>query len=246
MSFGNKVVLVTGASRGIGKAIAKLFLQKGATVIGTATTYNGIRDIENSLKESGDIHGKKLNVTSINDIKSIFDWMRLNTGSPDILINNAGITKDNLTMRLSAESWLEVIQTNLSSVFHLSKAAVRHMIKRRDGRIITIGSVIGSLGNIGQANYSASKSGIIGLSKSLAQEVASRNITVNIISPGFIQTEMTDQLTDEQKLKIIKKIPSQKLGLPEDIARVAIFLASKEASYITGQNLHVNGGLYMV
>ncbi|MBK2124481.1 3-oxoacyl-ACP reductase FabG [Fangia hongkongensis] len=246
MSFNEKVILVTGASRGIGKAIAKAFLQQGATVIGTATSESGAQKIEDSLKEYGNIHGQKLNITSIEDIKAIFDWMKANTGLPDVLVNNAGITKDNLMMRLSEEDWLDVLHTNLDSVFHLSKAAIRHMMKKRNGRIITIGSVVGSSGNPGQANYCASKAGVIGFSKSLAQEVASRNITVNVVAPGFIQTDMTDKLTDEQKTAIMGQIPSQKLGSPQDIAEATVFLASEGAHYITGQTLHVNGGMYMV
>ena len=247
MSFNGKVVLVTGASRGIGAEIAKTFAEQGATVIGTATSEAGAQQIFNTLQKIHEAcYGHKLNVTKTEEIQALFEWMKAGPGLPDIVINNAGITKDNLMMRLSEADWLDVIHTNLDSVFHLSKAAIRHMMKKRWGRIINIGSVVGSAGNPGQANYCASKAGIIGFSKSLAQEIASRGVTVNVISPGFIQTDMTDKLTDAQKAAILAQIPAQKLGKPKDIASAAAFLASEAAAYITGQTLHVNGGMYMV
>lgn len=244
-NFENKVVFVTGASRGIGAAIAKDFAEKGATVVGTATSEAGAKKITQTLQSYGKGHGIKLNVTEAQSIEAAFAWMKDNTGYPDIIVNNAGITKDNLMMRLSEEDWLSVIHTNLDSVFNISKAAIRHMMKKRWGRIITIGSVVGTSGNPGQANYCASKAGVIGFSKSLAQEIASRNITVNVVAPGFIQTDMTDKLTDEQKQAIITQVPAQTLGQPEDIANAVTFLASEGARYITGQTIHVNGGMYM-
>ena len=245
MSFTDKVALVTGASRGIGAEIARQFAQAGAMVIGTATTDSGAEKIEKALQAYGKGHGLKLNVTSTQDIDMAFKWMKNNTGAPDIVVNNAGITKDNLMMRLSEEDWMDVIQTNLNSVFAISKASIRHMMKKRWGRIINIGSVVGSSGNPGQANYCASKAGVIGFSKSLANEIASRNITVNVVAPGFIQTDMTDQLTEEQKQAIINQVPAQSLGEPKDIAAATLFLASDGARYMTGQTLHVNGGMYM-
>ncbi|WP_119342798.1 3-oxoacyl-ACP reductase FabG [Facilibium subflavum] len=245
MDFENKIVFVTGASRGIGAEIAKQFAQKGATVIGTATSENGAQNIAKTLQSIGKGFGLKLDVSDNKSIETVFAWMKDNTGLPDILINNAGITKDNLAMRMSEQDWLDVIHTNLDSVFNISKACLRTMMKKRWGRIITIGSVVGLAGNPGQVNYCASKAGVIGFSKSLAHEIASRGITVNVIAPGFIQTDMTDKMTEAQKQAIINQVPAQTLGQPADIAAAALFLASEGAQYITGQTLHVNGGMYM-
>lgn len=245
MNFKEKTVLVTGASRGIGAEIANTFAKLGAFVIGSATSEQGAEIITDVLIKSGKGIGVKVDFSAKEDIESAFDFMRKNNTLPDIVVNNAGITRDNLMLRLSEEDWSAVIDTNLTSVFKLSKAAMRHMMKQRWGRIINIGSIVGSSGNPGQTNYCASKAGVIGFSKALAQEASTRNITVNVIAPGFIQTDMTDKLTFEQKQAILQKIPLQKIGSPKDIAEMAVFLASDNASYITGQTLHVNGGMYM-
>lgn len=239
----NKVALVTGASRGIGKAIALQLLDMGATVIGTATSENGAQAIAEYLGERG--AGKVLNVTQQDSIVSTLDAIASEFGSIDILVNNAGITRDNLLMRMKDDEWNDIIQTNLNSIFRLSKAVLRGMMKKRHGRIINIGSVVGITGNAGQANYAAAKAGVIGFSKSLAREVASRGITVNTIAPGFIDTDMTKSLTDEQKQSIFKDIPANRLGKPEEIASVVAFLASDMAGYITGETINVNGGMYM-
>lgn len=246
MSFKKKVALVTGASRGIGAEIAKAFLNKGCIVIGTATSEEGIEKIiEMSKMTRGKIYGVIMDVGNIEDIKKTFGYIKTELQGPDIVINNAGITKDNLILRLKRQDWLDVIQTNLNSIFNISQAAIPYMVKKRWGRIINISSVVAYCGNRGQTNYCASKAGIIGFSKSLAQEVAARNITVNVIAPGFITTDMTDKLTKEQKDNIITKIPKKDLGKPKDIANAAVFLASDESDYITGQTIHVNGGMYM-
>ena len=243
-NFSEKVVLVTGASRGIGKEIAKVFAAGGATVIGTATSENGASKISEYLGENG--KGLVLNVTDSDSIAALFDSIKSDFGGVDILVNNAGITRDNLMMRMKDEEWDDIITTNLNSVFKISKAVLRHMMKKREGRIINIGSVVGSSGNPGQANYCASKAGLLGFTKSLAQEVASRGITVNTVAPGFIQTDMTEELNDEQKDTILSKVPANRLGKPEEIASTVAFLASDTAAYITGETIHVNGGMYMV
>lgn len=241
--FSGKVVLVTGASRGIGREIAQIFANGGATVLGTATSENGASNISDYLGENG--KGFVLNVTDNDSIATLFDAIKQDFGGVDILVNNAGITRDNLMMRMKDSEWEDIISTNLNSVFKISKAVLRHMMKKRCGRIINIGSVVGSSGNPGQANYCASKAGLLGFTKSLAQEVASRGITVNTVAPGFIQTDMTEGLNDEQKGTILSKVPANRLGKPQEIASAVAFLASDMAAYINGETLHVNGGMYM-
>ena len=223
-NLNGKVALVTGASRGIGKAIAEKLASQGATVIGTATSQNG---------------------ADAASIQSLLDEINQDHGGIDILINNAGITRDNLLLRMKDEEWQDIMDTNLTAIFKLSKAVLRGMMKKRFGRIINVGSVVGSTGNAGQANYAAAKAGVIGFSKSMAREVASRGITVNVVAPGFIDTDMTKSLNDEQKSTILRDIPANRLGLPEEIAAAVVFLASNEAGYITGETLHVNGGMHM-
>ncbi|MCJ8321462.1 MAG: 3-oxoacyl-ACP reductase FabG [Colwellia sp.] len=242
-SLDGKVVLVTGASRGIGKAIATQLKTLGATVIGTATSDHGAQKICEYLGEG---NGLVLNVTNDDSISQLFSTIKDNHGSVDILVNNAGITRDNLFMRMKTQEWDDIIDTNLTSVFKVSKAAIRPMMKKRTGRIINIGSVVGSMGNAGQVNYATSKAGLLGFTKSLAREVASRGITVNTVAPGFIDTDMTQTLTDEQKEGIFSQVPANRLGKPEEIASAVAFLASDAAAYITGETLHVNGGMYMV
>jgi len=242
-SLDGKIVLVTGASRGIGKAIATQLKTLGATVIGTATSEHGAQKISEYLGEG---NGLVLNVTNDDSISQLFSTIKDDHGSVDILINNAGITRDNLFMRMKTEEWDDIIDTNLSSVFKVSKAAIRAMMKKRTGRIINIGSVVGTMGNAGQVNYATAKAGLLGFTKSLAREVASRGITVNTVAPGFIDTDMTQTLTDEQKEGIFSQVPANRLGKPEEIASAVAFLASDAAAYITGETLHVNGGMYMV
>ncbi|OCG08165.1 3-oxoacyl-ACP reductase FabG [Gilliamella apicola] len=244
MNLSGKIALVTGASRGIGRAIAEKLVACGATVIGTATTEKGAEAISQYLDKNG--KGFALNVTDEASIESVFSTVKAEFGDIDILVNNAGITRDNLLMRMKEDEWQDILDTNLTSVFRLSKALMRTMMKKRYGRIITIGSVVGTMGNAGQANYAAAKAGLIGFSKSLAREVASRGITVNVVAPGFIETDMTAALTDEQKALTLAQVPVGRLGQPTEIANAVAFLASDEASYITGETLHVNGGMYMV
>ena len=244
MNLSGKIALVTGASRGIGKAIAEKLVACGATVIGTATTENGAEAISQYLGQNG--KGLALNVTDEASIESVISTIKAEFGDIDILVNNAGITRDNLLMRMKEDEWQDILDTNLTSVFRLSKALMRTMMKKRYGRIITIGSVVGAMGNAGQSNYAAAKAGLIGFSKSLAREVASRGITVNVVAPGFIATDMTAALTDEQKALTVAQVPVGRLGEPAEIASAVAFLASDEASYITGETLHVNGGMYMV
>jgi 3-oxoacyl-[acyl-carrier protein] reductase len=247
MGFDQKVTLVTGASRGIGAAIAEALGKEGAIVIGTATSESGAEKISARLAESGiQGRGMVLNVTDPDSVECLLKAIKDTYGTPTILINNAGITKDNLLMRMSEEEWFDVINTNLSSVYRLSKACLRGMMKARWGRIITVGSVVGSMGNAGQANYAATKAGVAGFARALAKEVGSRNITVNTVSPGFIETDMTDVLPEEQKALMLTVVPAGRLGKPEEIANTVKFLASEGAAYITGENIHVNGGMYMI
>lgn len=244
MSFDGKIALVTGASRGIGRAIAETLVARGAKVIGTATSDKGAAEISAYLGASG--KGMTLNVTDSASIDAVLTAIRAEFGEIDILVNNAGITRDNLLMRMKDDEWQDILDTNLTSVFRLSKAVMRAMMKKRCGRIITIGSVVGTMGNAGQANYAAAKAGLIGFSKSLAREVASRGITVNVVAPGFIETDMTRALTEEQRAGILAEIPAARLGEAKEIASAVAFLASDEAGYITGETLHVNGGMYMI
>ncbi|HGM6988667.1 3-oxoacyl-ACP reductase FabG [Serratia marcescens] len=244
MSFEGKIVLVSGASRGIGRAIAETFVARGAKVIGTATSESGAEAISSYLGANG--KGFMLNVVDAQSIDSVLASIRAEFGEIDILVNNAGITRDNLLMRMKDDEWEDILDTNLTSVFRLSKAVMRAMMKKRFGRIITIGSVVGTMGNAGQANYAAAKAGLIGFSKSLAREVASRGITVNVVAPGFIETDMTRALTDDQRAGILSSVPANRLGDAKEIASAVAFLASDEAGYITGETLHVNGGMYMI
>lgn len=242
----NKVALVTGASRGIGRAIALQLGISGAFVYGTATTSAGASKITAFLQENGiQGEGVVLDVTKQSEIDDLFKTFASQDKNPDILVNNAGITADNLLLRMTDDEWLRVIDTNLSSVYRLSKVAVKSMFRARRGRIISVGSVVGSSGNPGQANYAAAKSGIIGFSKSLAAEVASRGITVNVVAPGFIDTDMTQALPEAVRSELLKRIPAKRLGNVDDIANLVAFLASDVASYITGETIHVNGGMYM-
>jgi 3-oxoacyl-[acyl-carrier protein] reductase len=243
-SLTGKVVLVTGASRGIGKSIAQTLLSMGATVVGTATSERGAENISEYLGQNG--KGYVLNVTEADSIETTLAAIKADFGVVDVLVNNAGITRDNLLMRMKDAEWDDIINTNLSSVFRLSKAVMRPMMKKRQGRIINVGSVIGTMGNAGQANYAAAKAGVIGFSKSLAREVASRGITVNVVAPGFIQTDMTNELTDDQKTATLANVPANRLGQPDEIAAAVAYLASDAAAYVTGETLHVNGGMYMV
>ncbi|KIO35250.1 3-oxoacyl-ACP reductase FabG [Shewanella sp. cp20] len=239
-----KVALVTGASRGIGRAVAETLVEAGALVIGTATSERGAAAIQEYLGDKG--HGLVLNVTDGESVDQLFASIKEKVGEVDILVNNAGITRDNLLMRMKEDEWTDIIDTNLSSLYRTSKPVLRSMMKKRSGRIINIGSVVGTMGNAGQTNYCAAKAGLIGFTKSLAREVASRQITVNAIAPGFIQTDMTDELTEEQQKGIMSQVPMERLGQPQEIANAVLFLASDSAAYITGETLHVNGGMYMV
>ena len=242
-----KIVLVTGASRGIGKAIALTLGSSGATIIGTATSKAGADNISKMLVDN-QISGKGivLDVKDNDQISSLGEDIKKDFESIDILVNNAGITRDNILLRMKEDEWEDIINTNLSSIYKMSKLVLRGMIKKRSGRIISITSVVGSMGNAGQSNYAAAKAGMIGFTKSLAREVGVRGITVNTIAPGFIQTDMTDSLPDDQKEALASQIPMGRLGTADEIAQAVLFLAGDGGSYITGQTLHVNGGMYAI
>jgi len=241
-----KVALVTGATRGIGKAIAEALARDGATVVGTATTDEGAASIATFLgAASGKVIGLKLDVTDARSVSDTIADIQARLGEVAILVNNAGITRDNLLVRMKDDEWDAILDTNLKSAYRLSKAVLRGMMKARHGRIINIGSVVGASGNAGQTNYSAAKAALVGFTKALAQEVGSRDITVNCVAPGFIDTDMTRSLDEGQRAKLIERIPLGRLGSPEDVAHAVAFLASPEAAYVTGATLHVNGGMYM-
>jgi 3-oxoacyl-[acyl-carrier protein] reductase len=238
-----EVALVTGASRGIGAAIAAALADAGATVIGTATSDSGASSIGEALGGRG--RGVVLNIADEDSVEAALKDIQSNEGAPTILVNNAGITRDNLLMRMKADEWDDVISTNLSGVYRLCKGCLRGMMKAKKGRIINIASVIGIMGNAGQSNYAAAKAGIIGFSKSLAREIGSRNITVNVVAPGFIDTDMTRVLPDDQRDAMLAQVPLGRLGEGDDIANAVLFLASSAAAYVTGETLHVNGGMLM-
>jgi 3-oxoacyl-[acyl-carrier protein] reductase len=241
------VALVTGASRGIGRAIALELGSRGATIIGTATSESGAQTITQTLAEAGvKGRGLVLDVASQASVDTLLEAVEKGEGVPSILVNNAGITRDNLLLRMKPDEWDQIINTNLSSVYRMSKAVLRGMMKARRGRIVNIASIVGIMGNAGQTNYAAAKAGIIGFSKSLAREVGSRGITVNVVAPGFIATDMTAQLPAEQQQQLVQQVALGRLGAVEDIAHAVAFLASPHAGYITGETLHVNGGMYMV
>lgn len=242
-TLNGQVALVTGASRGIGAAIAATLASAGAIVIGTATTEDGAAAITASL--GGDHRGAVLDITSDESVQALLSNVQGNEGAPTIVINNAGITRDSLLLRMKAEDWDSVLSTNLSGVYRVCKACLRGMLKARHGRIISIASVVGIMGNPGQANYAAAKAGIIGFSKSLAREVGSRNITVNVVAPGFIDTDMTRVLSEDQRTAMLLQVPLGRLGDSREIAAAVAFLASDAAAYITGETLHVNGGMLM-
>lgn len=244
MNLEGKIALVTGASRGIGRAIAELLVERGATVIGTATSESGAAAISEYLGANG--KGLALNVTDVESIEATLKTINDELGVIDILVNNAGITRDNLLMRMKDDEWNDIIDTNLTPIFRMSKAVLRGMMKKRSGRIINVGSVVGTMGNAGQTNYAAAKAGVIGFTKSMAREVASRGVTVNTVAPGFIETDMTKALNDDQRAATLSNVPAGRLGEPREIASAVAFLASPEAAYITGETLHVNGGMYMV
>jgi 3-oxoacyl-[acyl-carrier protein] reductase len=243
----NEIALVTGASRGIGRAIAIELGRRGARVVGTATSESGARAIDEYLRaEQIGGRGVVLDVANAASVEACFKDVDGREGTPTILVNNAGVTRDGLLMRMSADDWQTVIETDLSAVYRTCKAVMRGMMKARRGRIINIASVVGVMGNAGQANYAAAKAGMIGFTKSLAREVGSRGITVNVVAPGFIVTDMTDALGDAARAALVGQVPLGRLGAPEDIAHAVAFLASPQAGYITGETLHVNGGMYMI
>lgn len=239
-----KIVLVTGASRGIGRAIAERFAKDGHFVVGTATSEKGAAAISEYLSESGGI-GRVLNVCSDEDIDALFDEIDSVYGSVNVLINNAGITKDGLLMRMKQDDWADVIDTNLTSIYRTSRRAVKGMMKARFGRIINITSVVGQMGNAGQTNYAASKAGVEGFTKSLAREIGSRGVTVNCVAPGFVETDMTEELDERMVASLLDAVPIGRMAQPHEIAAAVAFLASDDASYITGASLAINGGMYM-
>lgn len=242
-----KIVLVTGATRGIGRAIAIKLAEQGMTVIGTATSQQGAENITQYLREMDAAGaGCVLNVCSDESVQQLYQYVTDTFGAPDILINNAAITQDNLLLRMKSEQWSSVIDTNLNSVYRLTKACVRAMLKKNWGRVVTITSVVGVAGNPGQANYCAAKAGVIGFTKSLAQEMSAKGITFNTVAPGFIQTDMTDALNEQQREAVLAQIPMKRMGVPDDIANAVGFLVSDQARYITGHTLHINGGMLMV
>ena len=241
-----QIALVTGASRGIGKAVALELARQGATVIGTATRPEGVAQIDEYLAAAGAAgRGALLEVRDAAQVEALIDAIEKEFGTPGILVNNAGITRDNLALRMKDEEWDAVLDTNLKAVFRLCKAVMRGMMKARSGRIISITSVVGHAGNAGQANYCAAKAGVAGLTRALARELGSRNVTVNCVAPGFIDTDMTKALADEQKAALLGNIPLGRLGSPEDVAAAVAFLASPGAAYVTGSTVHVNGGMFM-
>ncbi len=241
----NAIALVTGASRGIGRAIATRLAKDGARVIGTATSAAGAEAIGAALQPWNGA-GRVLDVRDPASIEAVVGEIGKTFGPITILINNAGVTRDTLLLRMKDEDWTQVLETDLSAVFRLSKAVVPGMMKQRHGRIISIGSVVGTMGNAGQANYAAAKAGLIGFSKSMAREIGSRNITVNVVAPGFVETDMTQSLKEETRAALLQQMAVRRLGIPDDIAAATAFLASSEAAYITGETLHVNGGMYMI
>ncbi len=246
MTLDGEIALVTGASRGIGNAIAGELARRGAFVVGTATTEDGASAIAAGLEEEGGAGiGAKLDVTSETEVKQLLEGLEAKSRLPTILVNNAGITRDNLLVRMNEADWAAVIDTNLSSIFRLSRACARPMMKMRRGRIISITSVVGAMGNPGQTNYAAAKAGIMGFTRALARELGPRGITVNAVAPGFIDTDMTRSLPETARKDLIHQIPLHRLGTTQDIAAAVAFLASQDAAYITGATLHVNGGMYM-
>ncbi|MBK1734630.1 3-oxoacyl-ACP reductase [Halorhodospira abdelmalekii] len=246
MQLSDEIALVTGASRGIGQAILRTLGESGATVIGTATSPQGAERIAADLQQAGlRGTGMVLDVTVAEQVQGVVGAVTEQFGAPTILVNNAGITRDNLLMRMRDEEWDAILDTNLSSVYRLSKACLRGMSKARRGRIINIGSVVGAMGNAGQANYAAAKAGVTGFTRALARELGARGVTVNTVAPGFIETDMTAAMTEEQRRALIANVPLVRLGTPADVAAAVLFLASPGAGYITGETLHVNGGMYM-
>jgi 3-oxoacyl-[acyl-carrier protein] reductase len=246
MTLQNEIALVTGASRGIGRAIAHTLGARGAFVIGTATTDAGAEGITRALAEANiDGIGTALDVADGASVKALFEQLEEQSRNPTILVNNAGITRDNLLARMNEDEWEAVLNTDLTALFRICKASVRHLMKTRHGRIINITSVVGATGNAGQSNYAAAKAGVIGFTRSLARELAGRGITVNAVAPGFIDTDMTAELSEKQREMLLAGIPMKRLGTSQDVAAAVAFLASPAAAYITGETLHVNGGMYM-